>query len=113
RHRASTATEGESVSTDDTPAEAALRADVRTWMEHHAARFGRAQRRVRMIDTVEHAARARAWQAELDSGGWGVPTWPTALGGRGLSSNEARIVREEETRYATPTGLFQVATLMV
>lgn len=101
------------MSTDDTPAEAALRAEVRTWMEHHAARFGRAQRRVRMIDTVEHAARARAWQAELDSGGWGVPTWPTALGGRGLSSNEARIVREEETRYATPTGLFQVATLMV
>ncbi len=101
------------MSTDDTPAEAALRAEVRTWMEGHAARFGRARRRVRMIDTVEHAARARAWQAELDSGGWGVPTWPAALGGRGLSSNEARIVREEETRYATPTGLFQVATLMV
>jgi len=101
------------MSADDTAAEAVLRAEVRAWMEQHAARFGRAERRIRMIDTVEHAARARAWQAELDGGGWGVPTWPVALGGRGFSANEARIVREEETRFATPTGLFHVATLMV
>ncbi|MBN2624129.1 MAG: acyl-CoA dehydrogenase family protein [Acidimicrobiales bacterium] len=101
------------MSADDTPAEAALRAEVRAWMEQHAARFGRAERHVRMIDTVEHGALARAWQAELDGGGWSVPTWPEAFGGRGMTSNEARIIREEETRYATPTGLFQVATLMV
>ena len=82
-------------------------------MEEHAGRFGRAQRHVRMVDTVEQATLARAWQRELDAGGWSVPTWPSSAGGRGLSANEARIVREEETRFAVPTGLFQVATLMV
>jgi alkylation response protein AidB-like acyl-CoA dehydrogenase len=101
------------VSADDTPAEAALRAEVRAWMEAHAERFGRAERHVRMVDTPEQAAAARAWQRELDTGGWSVPTWPAELGGRGMSSNEARIVREEETRYAVPIGLFQVAALMV
>jgi alkylation response protein AidB-like acyl-CoA dehydrogenase len=101
------------MSADDTPAEAALRAEVRPWMEAHAARYGPATRHVRMVDTVEHAAAARAWQRELDDGGWGAPTWPHDLGGRGLSANEARIVREEMTRFAVPIGLFHVAILMV
>src|SRR5688572_30885455 len=82
-------------------------------MEAQAERFGRAERHVRMVDTPEQAAAARAWQRELDTGGWSVPTWPAELGGRGLSSNEARIVREEETRFAVPAGPFQVAALMV
>ena len=107
------ADERTTVSADDTPAEAALRAKVHAWMDEHAGQFGRAERHVRMVDTVEQAAAARAWQRELDTGGWSVPTWPAELGGRGMSSNEARIVREEETRYAVPTGLFQVAALMV
>ncbi len=98
---------------DDTPAEAALRAEVRAWMAEHAARFGPARRHVRMVDTAEQAAAARAWQRELDLGGWSVPTWPEAHGGRGLPAAMARVVHEEEARYATPTGLFQVATLMV
>ena len=101
------------MSTDDTPAEAALRAEVSAWMADHAARFGPSDRHIRMIDTVEAAAAARAWQRELDDGGWGAPTWPQELGGRGMSANEARIFREEQARYATPTGLFHVALLMV
>jgi alkylation response protein AidB-like acyl-CoA dehydrogenase len=98
---------------EDTPAEAALRAEVRAWMEVHAAPYGPARRHMRMVDTPEFADRARAWQRTLADGGWSVPTWPAELGGRGLSSNEARIVREEETRYAVPTGMFHVAALMV
>jgi alkylation response protein AidB-like acyl-CoA dehydrogenase len=42
-----------------------------------------------------------------------VPTWPEAVGGRGLPSTLARIVSEEERRWAVPSGNFQVATLMV
>jgi alkylation response protein AidB-like acyl-CoA dehydrogenase len=101
------------VSADDTPAEAALRAEVRAWMEVHAAPYGPATGHIRLIDTDEFAAVGRRWQRTLDEGGWSVPTWPVELGGRGFSSNEARIVREEETRYAVPAGLFQVASLMV
>jgi alkylation response protein AidB-like acyl-CoA dehydrogenase len=98
---------------DDTPAEAALRAEVRAFMEEHAAPYGRATRHLRLVDTPQFAAPARAWQRTLAEGGWSVPTWPAELGGRGLSSNEARIVREEETRFAVPAGPFQVAALMV
>jgi alkylation response protein AidB-like acyl-CoA dehydrogenase len=99
--------------TDDTPAEAALRAEVRAWMAIHAAPYGPADRRIRLVDTPDHAAAARAWQRTLDGGRWAVPTWPEALGGRGLPSALARIVSEEERRWAVPTGNFQVATLMV
>jgi alkylation response protein AidB-like acyl-CoA dehydrogenase len=99
--------------TDDTPAEAALRAEVRAWMAVHAAPYGPADRRIRLVDTPDHAAAARAWQRTLDGGRWAVPTWPEALGGRGLPSALARIVSEEERRWAVPTGNFQVATLMV
>jgi alkylation response protein AidB-like acyl-CoA dehydrogenase len=101
------------VSADDTPAEAALRAEVRAWMEVHATPYGPATSDLRLVDTDDYAARARDWQRTLDAGGWSVPTWPAAWGGRNFSSNEARIVREEETRFAVPTGLFQVAALMV
>jgi alkylation response protein AidB-like acyl-CoA dehydrogenase len=98
---------------DDTPAEAALRAEVRAWMQVQAAAYGPADRRIRLVDTPEHAAAARAWQRTLDGGGWSVPTWPEAVGGRGLPSTLARIVSEEERRWAVPSGNFQVATLMV
>jgi hypothetical protein len=54
------------VRSDDTPAEAALRATARAWMEEHGGRFGRTQRHVRMVDTVEQATLARAWQRQLD-----------------------------------------------
>ncbi len=99
--------------TDDTPAEAALRAEIRAWMAVHAAPYGPADRRIRLVDTPEHAAAARAWQRTLDGGRWSVPTWPESLGGRGLPSALARIVSEEERRWAVPAGNFQVATLMV
>ena len=98
---------------DDTPAEAALRAEVRAWMAVHAAAYGPADRRIRLVDTPEHAVAARAWQRALDGGGWSVPTWPEAVRGRGLPSTLARIVSEEERRWAVPSGNFQVATLMV
>ena len=98
---------------DDTRAEAALRAEVRAFMEEHATPYGPSTRHLKLDDTRAFADRARAWQRTLAGGGWSVPTWPAELGGRGLSSNEARIVREEETRFAVPAGLFQVASLMV
>src|ERR687893_3280499 len=72
---------------EETPAEAALRAEVRAWMADHAARFGPADRHIRMVDTVEVAAAARAWQRELDDGGGGAPPRPHQTGGRGLSAH--------------------------
>jgi alkylation response protein AidB-like acyl-CoA dehydrogenase len=98
---------------EDSAVEAALRAEVRAWMEEHAARFGPSLRGPRMADNDEEVAASRAWLAELDSGGWAVPMWPQAFGGRGFGTNEARIVREEEHRFATPDNLASVGLQMV
>jgi alkylation response protein AidB-like acyl-CoA dehydrogenase len=99
--------------TDDTEAEAALRREVRAWMEEHASRFGPTKRGPRMADNADEVAASRAWLAELDDGGWAVPNWPVAFGGRGFGSNEMRIVREETYRFAVPDNLSSVGLQMV
>jgi alkylation response protein AidB-like acyl-CoA dehydrogenase len=98
---------------EDSAAEAALRAEVRAWMEEHAARFGPAFRGARMADNDDEVVASRAWLAELDDGGWAVPSWPEAFGGRAFGTNEMRIVKEEEHRYATPDNLSTVGLQMV
>jgi alkylation response protein AidB-like acyl-CoA dehydrogenase len=98
---------------EDLPAEAALRAEVAAFMAEHAAPYGLASRHDRMHDEDDFAARARAWQATLDRGGWGAPQWPVEHGGRALTPNQYRIFREEQARYAVPVGMSMVAVTMV
>src|SRR3954468_5566767 len=40
-------------------------------------------------------AEQEAWRKAMGDKGWGVPTWPAAYGGGGLSGAEARIVQQE------------------
>lgn len=40
----------------------------------------------------------RAWTAAMGNMGWGVPTWPKAYGGGGLSRAEARVLSDEMAR---------------
>jgi alkylation response protein AidB-like acyl-CoA dehydrogenase len=98
---------------EDTPAEAAVRAEVGPWMEARASRYGLADRAVDMRDTAERVEAARMWQAELDDGGWGAVSWPVEYGGRGYGPAEARVVAQEQFRYAVPAGAFAVALGMV
>jgi alkylation response protein AidB-like acyl-CoA dehydrogenase len=98
---------------DDTPVEAALRGEIRVWMDEHAGRFGRATGPRRVLDTPEFVAASRAWQHELAGGRWGAVTWPEAFGGRGYGPNDARIFREEEQRYAVQTGVQHTSVAMV
>ena len=37
----------------------------------------------------------KAWTAAMGEKGWGVPTWPKAYGGGGLSKDEARALQQE------------------
>ena len=39
------------------------------------------------------------WCARLGEAGWATPTWPAALGFRGLNAEQARAVNEELGRY--------------
>ena len=98
---------------EDTPDEAALRAEVAAWMAEHAEPYGLSSRHDAMHDHAAFATAARAWQRTLDEGGWGAPSWPTAFGGRGFGPNQVRIFREEQSRYALPIGMSMVAISMV
>lgn len=101
------------MSLEDTPEEAALRREVAAWLAEHAAKFGPSVGRSAMHDTIEYTDACRAWQAELDDGGWGIPMWPEEYGGKNLSSELARVIVEEQQHYNVPLGALSVAINMV
>jgi alkylation response protein AidB-like acyl-CoA dehydrogenase len=89
---------------NDTPAEAAFRAEAQAWLAAHAPAH-ELPVGVKLADTDE-AARGRAWMRELFDHGWSGLTFPKALGGRGLTGIDAVIFSEEESKYNLPKGPF-------
>jgi alkylation response protein AidB-like acyl-CoA dehydrogenase len=72
-----------------------FRADVRAWVQ---ANFppdlsGRAPKMGEREPDGD--ALFEGWKRTLCSKGWGAPTWPAEYGGGGLTTEQARIVREE------------------
>jgi alkylation response protein AidB-like acyl-CoA dehydrogenase len=70
---------------DDTPDEAAWRAEVRSFLERHRP-----------------AGDPRAWQAELYDAGLVGVTWPAEAGGRGGTPMQQAIVDQEMARLGLP-----------
>ena len=69
---------------DDSPEDAAFRAEVFEWLSAHAEPKRHARDFVG--DGLPHAERlaaARAWQAKKAAAGYAAITWPRELGGRG------------------------------
>ena len=87
---------------NDTPEEAAFRAEVRDWLQQNAPKH-EIPRGVR-IDEAEEVARGRAWQRALYDGGYAGILLPRKLGGRGGTVVEAVVFAEEEGRYNLPIG---------
>jgi alkylation response protein AidB-like acyl-CoA dehydrogenase len=97
---------------DDTPEEAAFRAEARDWLSAHAKllspdstppvtaaqAFSEEERR--------HVAESKAWQATLYEGGWAGITWPKEYGGRGGTPIQSVIFAEEQSRFDVPTSIF-------
>jgi alkylation response protein AidB-like acyl-CoA dehydrogenase len=99
---------------DDTPEEAAFRAEARAWLEAHAdLRQADARPTLAASNDPGHLERCRAWQRTLYDGGWAGITWPKEYGGRGGTPNQARIFAEEERRFDVSSGMFSVAVSMV
>ena len=86
---------------EDSPEEAAFRAEVRAFLAAHAPK--EAQRYAGGHDLGARLAEQRAWQRVLFEHGWAVPAWPKSHGGRGLSAGE-RIIWAEELRRAGRLG---------
>ena len=58
---------------------------------------------------AEWVARSRAWQKAKHAAGYTGITWPTAMGGQGLSARcTAIIFNQEQSRYHAPTELFAI-----
>ena len=99
---------------DDTPAEAAVRAEARAWLESVAPRRGEGDgdwRSFRAKTDEADAAQlemARAWQRTKFEAGWAAPHWPVEFGGRGLSGIEAGAAAEEEAHFDVAARFFVV-----
>jgi alkylation response protein AidB-like acyl-CoA dehydrogenase len=99
---------------DDTPEEAAFRAEARAWLEAHAERRRPdARPSLAAANDEGHVERCRTWQRTLYDDGWAGITWPVEYGGRGGTANQARIFAEEQRQFDVSTGIFSVAIGMV
>jgi len=99
---------------DDTPEEAAFRAEVRAWLDEHAPRkgspedFSTGYLEGRMSDE-EHTRRQKEWQGTLFEHGWAGITWPKEFGGRGGTPLQQAIFTQEHNQYGVNVGAFSVA----
>ena len=97
---------------DDTPEEAAFRAEARTWLEAHAPAHV-APRMARASGGEDWVRRCRAWQRTLYDAGWAGITWPKEYGGRGGTALEQRVFDQEQARFGVAAGVFAVGIGMV
>jgi alkylation response protein AidB-like acyl-CoA dehydrogenase len=89
---------------NDTPAEAAFRAEVRTWLAENAPAHVLPSQI--MLEDADEVARGKAWQHILHDAGYAGITIPKSLGGRGGSVIEAVVFAEEEAKYPLPKGAY-------
>jgi alkylation response protein AidB-like acyl-CoA dehydrogenase len=98
---------------DDTPEEAAFRAEANSWLAERAGpRTGVLHHRT-MADDPTYVPEARAWQRVLYDGEWAGIAWPKSYGGRGGTTLQASIFAQEQARFEVAAGLFMVAIDMV
>jgi alkylation response protein AidB-like acyl-CoA dehydrogenase len=98
---------------NDTPEEAAFRAEVRRFLDANAGRKSATEtthrgRYIPDANMAESLARAKAWQAQKADAGFAAITWPKRWGGRGGSPIEQVIYNQEEANYAVPRGVFEI-----
>ncbi len=93
---------------EDTPQEAAFRAEVRAFLAANAEPKKRGvPARARHVDS-EALARAKRFQAAKHDAGLVGLTWPKEWGGRELPQIFQVIYNQEEEAYAAPRGVFEI-----
>jgi alkylation response protein AidB-like acyl-CoA dehydrogenase len=85
-----------------TPAERAFRAEARAWLAANVPRTP-----LRSFDTREGFEEHRAWERELDAGGFAMVVWPQEYGGRGANLLEWLVFEEEYWRAGAPRRVNQ------
>ena len=85
-----------------TEAQKAFRREVREWLAANVPAEPLAS-----FDTAEGFKQHREWEARLNTGRWGMVTWPEELGGRGCDLIEWLIFEEEYWRAGAPLRVNQ------
>ena len=74
----------------------AFRAEARAWLAANFPPSLKGRGGMMSAEGVAPAgADAKAWTKAMGGKGWGVPTWPRAYGGGGLSAAQARALQQE------------------
>jgi len=91
----------------------AFRADAKAWLE---ANFPASLKGKSALAYIEDAnpddADIKTWTRAMGEKGWGVPTWPKAYGGGGLSAAEARVLQQEMNRIGAWNPVGGMGTMM-
>ena len=98
---------------NDTPEQAAYRAQVRAWLEDHRAEAPVLRGPDAIEDEAEATAAHRAWQRKLAEAGYVGITWPKEYGGQGLGPLEQVIFNQELSRLQLPGILDSIGVGML
>ncbi|RIK04709.1 MAG: acyl-CoA dehydrogenase [Acidobacteria bacterium] len=92
---------------DDTPEEAAFRAEAREWLEANVPEAtGSGESLVFAdVDDKEAVVRGKAWLKTLFEGGWAGLSWPKQYGGRDCSLMERVIWSQECAKAGAPSSI--------
>ncbi|MEO9191362.1 MAG: acyl-CoA dehydrogenase family protein [Acetobacteraceae bacterium] len=94
---------------DDTPDEAAFRAEARAFLDANATRKQGRARVARYGDTsAADIAAAKEWQGKKADAGFACITWPTQYGGRGGTQMQQIVWNQEEAKYEVPQNIFLI-----
>lgn len=95
---------------NDTPEEAAFRAEAVSWLEANATR--RADDAPPQVQsertTPAMVAEAQAWQKRKADADWACITWPKEYGGRSATPIQNVIWNEEQAKFETPSDIFSI-----
>jgi len=96
---------------NDTPEEAAFRAEARAWLEKNAELKSPDDPGYDPLNekiSPEEIQWAKDWQKKKAEGRWACLTWPEAYGGRSATSIQSVIWGQEESKFKTPPGIFAI-----
>ncbi len=90
---------------DDSPEEAAFRAEVRAWLEANVPPDFDPDDYDWRLPADERFRLQLAWHKKMHAGGWVGLTWPKEYGGRGATVQEQLVFAEESARLRLPRGV--------
>jgi alkylation response protein AidB-like acyl-CoA dehydrogenase len=97
---------------DDTPEEAAFRAEAYAWLADHAKLISAdtpppvALTEAFSEEEKRHVRESKEWQATLYDGGWAGITWAKEYGGRGGTPIQSVIFAQEQAKFDVPGSVF-------